>query len=617
MTEKRVALIIASYQYDDAKLRRLVAPAQDAEGLTRALSNPVIGNFEVQTLLNEPSYKVNEAIESFFADRKRDDLLLMYFSGHGIKDEEGKLFLATGNTRRKKLRSTSIPTTFVNEVMRHSRSRRQVLILDCCYSGAFARGMIVRAIQDVGTGEYFGEGRGRVVLTASDAIQYSFEGDEVNGEGVRSVFTHTLVRGLETGKADLDGDGYITFEELYDYVYDRVTDEMPQQEPRKWTFDVKGEIIIARNPNPVVNPKELPPELREVIESPFAEVRVGAVHTLERLLQGSDKALQMMARAALMQLTDDDSRQVSVAAVKSLSVDAETQPKKVKTGVITEAEPPLVIAKRDASKVVIVPETMLVPAGPFLMGSAENNERAEENEHPQHQVELDVFRIGQNPVTNAEYALFIQAGGYENQDYWTEDGWLWRKVEYTTQPKYWKDSLRNPPNHPVVGVSWYEALAYCQWFSETTGQEFRLPSEAEWEKAARGERGPEWPWGNEFDSQNANTVENDLSRTTPVGQYSQQGDSPYGAADMAGNVWEWTLSLWGTDPERPQFKYPYDSEDGRENLEAGVHVLRVLRGGAFDQDGRSARCAYRGRYAPDERANVVAVGFRLMIASGS
>jgi uncharacterized caspase-like protein len=139
MTEKRNALIIGSYLYQDPELRRLVAPARDAEALSQVLADPSIGRFETQMLLNEPSHKVNQAIEAFFADRKREDLILLYFSGHGIKDEEGRLYFATTDTSRQMLRTTAIPATLVHDVMRYSRSKRQVLLLDCCYSGAFGK----------------------------------------------------------------------------------------------------------------------------------------------------------------------------------------------------------------------------------------------------------------------------------------------------------------------------------------------------------------------------------------------------------------------------------------------------------------------------------------------
>ncbi|MGB7624651.1 MAG: caspase family protein [Terriglobia bacterium] len=322
MAEKKSALIIANFQYEDHVLRQLIAPAQDAEALAEVLGNPGIGGFEVQTLLNQPSYKVSETIEAFFADRKRDDLLLLYFSGHGVKDEDGQLYFATSNTQHKLLRSTAVWANFVNDVMFRSRSRRQVLLLDCCYSGAFARGMVAKGTKDVGTRDHF-EGRGRVVLTASDAMQYSFEGGEVQGEGVRSIFTQTLVKGLETGEADLDADGLVSLDDLYDYIHDRVTDEMPQQSPGKWAFDVQGEIVIARNPHPpVVKAGNLPLELREAIENPLVGVRVGAVQELERLLRGKNKALAVAAKEALLSLKQDDSRQVSTAAEKVLAASA-------------------------------------------------------------------------------------------------------------------------------------------------------------------------------------------------------------------------------------------------------------------------------------------------------
>ncbi|MBU0703543.1 MAG: caspase family protein, partial [Chloroflexi bacterium] len=234
---QRLALIVASSEFSDETLQRLVAPGQDAADLARVLKDGKIGGFDqVQVLANRASYEVRREIETFFANRKRDDLLLLYFSGHGVKDDDGRLYLATSDTRRGLFRSTAVPAAFVNETMTASRSRRQVLILDCCHSGAFARGMVAKGGESVDIHDRF-EGRGRVVLTASNATQYAFQGNEIIGEGGRSVFTHYLVRGLETGLADLDGDGWVSLDELYDYVYERVTDETPQQTPGQWAFD--------------------------------------------------------------------------------------------------------------------------------------------------------------------------------------------------------------------------------------------------------------------------------------------------------------------------------------------------------------------------------------------
>jgi YVTN family beta-propeller protein len=243
----RAALLIATYDYQDTGLRRLTAPAHDAEALAEVLRSPGIAGFEVTTLINEPHYRVGEAIASLYRDRRRDDLTLLYFTGHGLKDENGRLYLATANTRRDSLLFSSLPAEQVDQAMSASNSRRNVLVLDCCYSGAFPAGALAKSDRAVHTLERF-QGRGRVVLTASDATQYSFEGNRAHGSAPQSVFTRHLVAGLRDGSADLDGDGDITIDELYNYVYDRVTDEMPQQRPKKQD-NVEGRIVLARNVN--------------------------------------------------------------------------------------------------------------------------------------------------------------------------------------------------------------------------------------------------------------------------------------------------------------------------------------------------------------------------------
>ena len=158
----------------------------------------------------------------------------------------------------------------------------------------------------------------------------------------------------------------------------------------------------------------------------------------------------------------------------------------------------------------------------------------------------------------------------------------------------------------MVYVSWHDAMAYCRWLSGVTGKPITLPSEAQWEKAARGGLPPagrdkgrarEYPWGDEWDEAKCNTGELGLGDTTPVGIFPE-GASPYGCLDMAGNVWEWTRSLWGEDYSVPEFKYPYDPRDGRENPEAGDDILRVLRGGSFFDLRVGARCAFRCWYGP-------------------
>ena len=265
-----------------------------------------------------------------------------------------------------------------------------------------------------------------------------------------------------------------------------------------------------------------------------------------------------------------------------------------------------------------------VAPGPFWMGSRKGQE--EWKAELGHTEPVDIpypYFVARYPVTVAQHAQFVAAGGYEEAGYWTPTGWAWRRGEYDSKaPDYLKDWLKQRPpekrdqpfwwdeqqersNHPVMGVSWFEAAAYCRWLTERLrsqdtlpeplptflrekGYVVRLPTEAEWEKAARGDDGRQWPWGNEFQSQLCNSSESDLGGTTPVGIYPA-GASPCGCLDMAGNVWEWTNTL--------SRDYPYRAEDGREDPEA--EGSRVLRGGSWNYYQRYARCAFRSGNHPD------------------
>ncbi len=232
-----------------------------------------------------------------------------------------------------------------------------------------------------------------------------------------------------------------------------------------------------------------------------------------------------------------------------------------------------------------------VPAGEFQMGS----ENGSEDERPVHQVLLESFLIARVPVTNAQYRIFVQASGHKPPENW-EDGRLPPGLE----------------SHPVVDVTWHDALAYCRWLAEVIGKAVALPSEAQWEKAARGHGDQrEYPWGDGWDESKCNTLELGLGGTTPVGIFPD-GSSPYGCLDMVGNVWEWTSSHWGKDGGEPEYAYPYDPADGRENLEAGDNVLRVLRGGWWSLPRDGARCSARfGDYPLDWRDYG---GFRIVVS---
>lgn len=230
-------------------------------------------------------------------------------------------------------------------------------------------------------------------------------------------------------------------------------------------------------------------------------------------------------------------------------------------------------------------EMVPIPAGEFEMGG-----ELYDSEKPRHKLTLPDFRISKYPVTNAQYARFVAATDHP-------------------VPVHWWGNTPSPERltRPVLNVSWHDAQAYCAWLSQEQGELVRLPTEAEWEKAARGTDGREYPWGNDFNPQLCNMGDTGIGDISPVGIFPQ-GASPYGCLDMSGNVWEWTSSLWGKISMQPEFKYPYQADDGRENMDEPD--VRVLRGGSFAFNAVDVRCSARVGGNPVGR--VMIDGFRVV-----
>jgi formylglycine-generating enzyme required for sulfatase activity len=315
-----------------------------------------------------------------------------------------------------------------------------------------------------------------------------------------------------------------------------------------------------------------------------------------------------------------------------------------------------------------------VPAGEFIMGSDDKDRGAGSDEKPSHPLRLPEFYMARYPVTNAQYRHFVEDSGYEQERFWIPEGWAWRNgadfdlssiedkdlrqayqnilrerpAEKRNQPFWWNNPQWCGRSRPVVGVCWYEALAYAAWLNERLRadaeavissvahdpqvREFwrglaegnlriAIPTEAQWEKSARWHPSPSgrgrgegvssiYPWGNEWREDHANTSEADLKTTSAVGAFPQ-GASDLGLLDLSGNVWEWTASKWSkNDPYNPEYKYPYTMNDDRNNL-SDVY-LRTLRGGSWIYDLRNARCANRIRSLPDDFN--YDVGFRLVVS---
>jgi len=232
-------------------------------------------------------------------------------------------------------------------------------------------------------------------------------------------------------------------------------------------------------------------------------------------------------------------------------------------------------AERAAS--IAEPVLVVVPAGLFTMG--EGNE--------QQTLDLPAFQIGKYPVTNRQYAAFVQDG--------------------QPAPSHWEGGSypEELANHPVVNVFWSDAIAYCRWLAAKTGRPYRLPTEAEWEKAASWDAGKKkariYPWGDTFERGKCNSGEGGKGATTPVGAYSPAGDSPYGCADMAGNVWEWCATAW-----RDRYAPEADKDDSAD-------LRHVVRGGSFSHKAGYVHCAYRDKGGLYGRGDYL-VGFRVAVA---
>ncbi len=322
MTASRSALIVATSLYRDGRLGTLEAPGRDAEALRNVLADREIGGFEVRVALNSRVQTLRTTLESFFSNRARDDLLLVHFSGHGLKDDDGQLYLAATDTQIDLLKSTGVDAAWVNSLINGCRSERIALFLDCCFAGAFTTAMARRAGADrAGVKERF-SGSGVFVIAASDAMQYSFEGGrQVGVPPEPSPFTKALADGLRTGEADRNEDGYVSINELFDFLEDRVRQTSPSQTPTKSSLNQVGDWVIARSTR-VPSVRLLPEDVQAQLKSEDALDRFGALIGLRSLIEGPDRRVAEAAMQALQTLTQDDSRRVAAAAQRLVEEEA-------------------------------------------------------------------------------------------------------------------------------------------------------------------------------------------------------------------------------------------------------------------------------------------------------
>ena len=319
---RKYAVLIGNLSYSDSKFRRLNKPDADANALAGVLRDPSIGAFDdVRVVIDKDSAEVRREIVGLFANKEFEDLVLLYFAGHAVKDEFAQLHLAVADTESAYIAANGIDADFIKKVMDRSRSRKQVLVLDCCFSGAFSGTRSSAAA--VGTENAFASGSGRVVLTATDSFQYAWENEEAISEQ-NSLFTHYLVEGLRSGKADLNGDGVVTADEWYTYVFRNVVASSPRQTPQRSLQAAEGAFAIANNPFAM---QALPDEVTALVRSSLPQARETGVRELKRLMRSANIRLVHSAVAALSELKEDDDDRVADLARRVLDRSDSPAPK--------------------------------------------------------------------------------------------------------------------------------------------------------------------------------------------------------------------------------------------------------------------------------------------------
>lgn len=293
----RYALIVAIDRYTDTALTQLRAPAADAAALAEVLGDPSIGRFDVEVLANPGAHQLRLRVEDFFAGRSPADQLLLHFSCHGIKTREGRLTFATTDTRQDRLAATAVSADFVCDLMNSCRAQRITVFLDCCYAGAVEREMLRRSGPEVHIEEEFRRlrsvsgNRGRAILSASSAVEVALEYDGIRDIGAPptpSVFTEVVVRGLRSGAADRNGDGWIGMAELAEYVSMHVRERIPHQNPEVTIIGAHGDMIIARAPRREVVPAPVSPEITAALRHRHPDGRGWAISRLGEVAQGTD-----------------------------------------------------------------------------------------------------------------------------------------------------------------------------------------------------------------------------------------------------------------------------------------------------------------------------------------
>lgn len=647
----KVALLIGISEYEPG-LNPLPSAVKDVEAMRRLLVNPEMGNFaeaDVRVLKNPQRQEMETAIYNLYANCQKDDLVLFYFSGHGVTVENGDFYLSTSITVKNqgKLNPTSaVAATNVHAWMNHSKSKRLVIILDCCFSGAFAKGLTAKDSGTIDLQQHLG-GEGRAILTASTSTQYAFESDGLE----LSIYTHYLVEGIEKGAADIDGDGLIAVDELHRYAKSKVQEASPAMTPEFYPFKDGYRIFLAKSPkdDPTLKYRKqverlnragrftiparrllnslrltlnLDSDVADAIEAevqqPYREYQ-RKLEEYEATLVETIKSEPTLSETTLNDLRDYQQhlglRDEDVAPIE-VRIIAQPKPpllpEPIKQNQANQFEFDIVTVNIQGQTINsskgraefftenlgngVVVEMVAIPGGKFLMGSPESEPERTGDESPQHTVTVQPFFMGKFPVTQSQWKAVASLPKFN--------------IDLDPDPSNFKGA-----NRPVEMVSWDDAIEFCARLSKKTEKTYRLPSEAECEYACRGETTTPFYFGETITTDLANYNGNYTYGSAPKGEYRKQttevGTFPanfFGLFDMHGNIWEWCQDEWHKN-------YNGAPKDGSAWLVDNDNQNRLLRGGSWGNDPRSCRSACRIFYARVNRDFIV--GFRVVLVRGS
>ncbi len=590
MTGKRIGLVIGNnYPNSDKELRFAVA---DALAMKEVLLNKDICKFdEVEESIDDAFVDARIKIEKILKNANRDDLVFIYFSGHGKKHLDNGLRLLFKDAREDYPLATSLNFDYINRCMKYPSLKSVIIVLDCCYSGAagIKGDDLEEAFSD------YSSGPGTIILTSTGLIGSPKAKEDP--ELKHGIFTHYLLEGLKTGGADEDEDGLIYVNDLYEYAHSRTIKRSSQSPVMK--TQIEGKILIAKNRKKIKDNEyqsksskllkefsiQLPPrilgESLTVLRnyyyapSPLEQVDITIYNFLELLLKGEfsvDNYIE--AVQGLKGISINTILPHSGTLGKTLIV-----PRKTKVLNIENTRIPKNIEKHEIPKTFTSSSTgmefVLIPAGEFMMGSPSGEEGRYDDEGPVHEVTINnPFYMGKYLVTQKQ----------------------WKKV-MGTNPSGFKDEDR-----PVESVSWKDVQEFVQKLNEKEGADkYRLPSEAEWEYACRAKTTTRYSFGDYESKLNEYAWYNKKSNseTHPVGQ---KNPNSWGLYDIHGNVWEWVQDRWHDN-------YEEAPSDGSA-WEDGSSFNRILRGGGWGSDAGFCRSAIRAGFDVEYRAE--AIGFRLL-----